>query len=204
MYNIVSGDNVAPVPYEGDHANPLTAKPVIYLYPRKQTDVNVKLDFKGELWYTYPTIKDGGWNVTAYPDGRLVNKADGSEHYYLFWDGSSNTQWKFDEGFCVAGDDTEAFLREKLAYMGLTPREYNDFITYWTPKLMGNKYNLITFAGEQYEQLAPLTVSPAPDSVLRVHMVYKATDKPVAIPEQKLKPFTRKGFTVVEWGGSIG
>ncbi|MEG0942473.1 MAG: hypothetical protein RSD74_00715 [Angelakisella sp.] len=184
-------------------ANPMTGKPVIYLYPEKQTDVTVKLDFKGELWYTYPTLKDGGWNVTAYPDGRLVNKSDGTEHYYLFWDGNSNTMWQQDEGFCVAGKDTEAFLKQKLPLMGLTPREYNDFITFWVPRLISNPYNLITFAGAQYEELAPLTISPAPDSILRVHMVYKPLKEYRAIPEQTLTSFTRKGFTVVEWGGSI-
>ena len=87
--------------------------------------------------------------------------------------------------------------------MGLTPKEYNDFIVYWVPKMQGNKYNLITFSTEQYEQLAQLTVSPKPDSLLRVHMVYKPLEKPIKIPQQKLSKFTRKGITVVEWGGSI-
>lgn len=181
--------------------NPMTAKPVIYLYPEKPTEVLVQLAFAGELTYTYPAY-NGGWQVTAYPDGRLVNKADSTEHFYLFWEGNSATDWRFDEGFCVPGTETEAFLREKLAYMGLTPREYNDFLVYWVPEMQQNPYNLITFATQQYEQLAPLTVSPAPDSALRVHMVYKAVDAPVAIREQQFTPFVRKGFTMVEWGGS--
>lgn len=181
--------------------NPLTAKPVIYLYPEEPTEVLVQLDFAGELTYTYP-VYNKGWRVTAYPDGRLVNKPDNTEHFYLFWEGNSGTDWRFDEGFCVAGDETEVFLREKLAYMGLTPREYNDFLVYWVPEMQQNPYNLITFATRQYEQLAPLMVSPAPDSVLRVHMVYKAVDAPVAIPAQQLNSFVRKGFTMVEWGGS--
>lgn len=181
--------------------NPMTAKPVIYLYPEKPTEVLVQLAFAGELTYTYPAYR-GGWQVTAYPDGRLVNKADSTEHFYLFWEGNSATDWRFDEGFCVPGTETEAFLREKLAYVGLTPREYNDFLVYWVPEMQQNPYNLITFATQQYEQLAPLTVSPAPDSALRVHMVYKAVDAPVAIREQQFTPFVRKGFTMVEWGGS--
>lgn len=181
--------------------NPDTGKPVIYLYPQTPTDCTVTLDYD-DFVYTYPAY-NGGWNVTAYPDGRLVNKADGTEHYYLFWDGSKRIDWRFDSGFCVKGSETEEFLRKVLPYMGLTAREYNDFITYWVPKLAGSPYNLITFAGEQYEQLAPLTVSPAPDSILRVHMVYKPLTAPVEIPEQTLKPFTRTGFTVVEWGGTI-
>ena len=182
--------------------NPATAKPVIYLYPTGPTDVSVTLGYPEEnLTYTYPTY-DGGWRVTAYPDGRLVNRSDGSEHFYLFWEGNKQIDWDFSEGFVVRGSEAEDFLREKLSFLGLTPREYNDFIVYWAPELAKNEYNLITFSGEQYEELAPLTVVPKPDSVLRVHMVYKAVSEPVEIPEQKLVPFARSGFAVVEWGGT--
>ncbi|MDF3003970.1 MAG: hypothetical protein K0S22_442 [Oscillospiraceae bacterium] len=175
-------------------------KPVIYLYPKTPTDCTVTVD-DVKFTYTFPTY-DNGWRVTAYPDGRLVNKADGAEHYYLFWEGNMRVVWDFSKGFVVKGAETEQFLREKLAFMGLTPREYNDFITYWVPRVQDAPYNLITFAGERYEAAAPLTVTPKPDSVLRVFMVYKALDAPVEIPEQTLKPFERKGFTVVEWGGT--
>ena len=179
---------------------PPTGKPVIYLYPEEVTDCTVTVDYS-PFTYTYPTYNDG-WEVTAYPDGRLINKADGTEHYYLFWEGGARPLWEFESGFVVKGSDTEAFLREKLAYLGLTPREYNDFITYWVPKMQNSPYNLITFAEEQYEELAPLTVTPKPDSVVRVHMVYLPLEQPIEIPEQELTPMERTGFTVVEWGGT--
>ena len=112
-------------------------------------------------------------------------------------------KWDQSEGFVVPGAETEAFLREKLAYLGLTPREYNDFITYWVPRMQDNPWNLVTFVGEQYEQLAPLEISPAPDSILLVHMVYQPLEAPVEVREQQLTPFARECFTVVEWGGSV-
>jgi len=181
--------------------NPPTAKPVIYLYPECKTEVSVKLGYPaGHFTYTYPAYK-GGWNVTAYPDGRLIN-SDGSEHYYLFWEGDMPVDWDLSEGFIVRGKEVEAFLKEKLEYMGLIPREYNDFITYWTPEMCQNEYNLVSFSFKQYEDIAPLDITPQPDSVLRVHMVYKAIDKPIDIKAQQLEPFERNGFTVVEWGGS--
>ena len=34
-------------------------KPVIYLYPEKETRVNVKLDYDGTLTSTYPFYGDG-------------------------------------------------------------------------------------------------------------------------------------------------
>ena len=45
-------------------------KPVIYLYPEKETDVTVKISLDGELTCTYPAYDDG-WKVTAQPDGTL-------------------------------------------------------------------------------------------------------------------------------------
>jgi hypothetical protein len=86
--------------------------------------------------------------------------------------------------------------------MGLTPREYNEFIVYWLPIMKENKYNLITFAGEEYENIAQLKITPQPDSILRIMMLFKPLNKPIKVEEQQLKPFTRKGFTVVEWGGT--
>ncbi len=183
-------------------ADPLTGKPVIYLYPEQPTDVTVTLHYpKEELTYTYPAYEDG-WRVRAEPDGTLTNLKDGSTHYYLFWEGDKEVDWHLSEGFVVKGDETEAFLREKLAFLGLTPREYNDFITYWAPKMCQNPYNLISFSTEQYQALAPLTVTPAPDSMLRVHMVYKGLKAPVKVLPQTLSPWLRTGFAVVEWGGS--
>ena len=186
--------------YAKGHLNPRTGKPVIYLYPEEPTQCHVEVGYP-QFTYTYPAYEDG-WNVTAYPDGKLINQKDNSEHYYLFWEGNEKIQWNYSEGFVIKGEDTESFLREKLSFMGLNPREYNDFITYWVPQMKENPYNLITFAGEQYEKLAPLTITPKPDSLLRIHMVYKPLTEPVEIQEQKLVPFERKGFAAVEWGGT--
>ena len=98
-------------------------------------------------------------------------------------------------------EDTKDFLQEKLDYMGLTPKEYNEFIVYWLPILQQNEYNLISFAGEEYSNYAKLEITPKPDSILRVMMIYKALDKPLEIKEQQLKQFERTGFSVIEWGG---
>jgi hypothetical protein len=178
-----------------------TAKPVIYLYPERPMDVTVLLDYNGKLRSTYPKYDDG-WNVTAYPDGRIVNHADGLEYSYLFWDGDSRMKFDFSSGFVVAGPDTAEFLRKKLDYMGLTPREYNEFIVYWLPMMEKNRYNLISFQGATYTDNADLFITPEPDSMLRVFMAFKPLSYPIAAPPQKLVPFERKGFAVIEWGGS--
>lgn len=180
---------------------PVDAKPVIYLYPEKETKINVTLNYKGKLTCTYPE-SNGTWDVVAHPDGTLFNLEDNKEYSYLFWEGISDTNYDFSEGFVVKGEDTKAFLQEKLAFMGLTPREYNEFIVYWLPLMKDNKYNLISFQGEVYVNSAELRVTPKPDSILRVFMAYKEIDKPINIKEQEIKSFERKGFTVIEWGGT--
>ena len=176
-------------------------KPVIYLYPEEETEVNVKLDLDGELMHTYPKYPENGWDVTAKPDGTLTDK-DGYEYSYLFWEGVANKAWDMSEGFVVKGEDTVSFLREKLSYMGLTPKEYNEFIVYWLPLMENNRYNLISFQQENYTEAAKLTITPQPDSMQRVFMAFKALDEYIDVPEQELPTFERKGFSVVEWGGA--
>ncbi len=189
------------ITFTGCENDKMTKKPVIYLYPTSEQSVSVKLDYKGELTCTYPEYKDG-WNVIAEPDGTLTNIENKREYSYLYWEGISKNQWDMSKGFVVKGEDTEEFLQEKLEYMGLTPREYNEFIVYWLPIMQENKYNLITFAGEEYENLAKLNITPKPDSILRVMMLFKSLDKPIEIEEQEIKSFERNGFTVIEWGGT--
>ena len=175
-------------------------KPVIYLYPETETRVTVKLDLSGELTCTYPDY-DGGWTVTAAPDGTLTDE-HGQTYNYLSWEGEVANEFDFSKGFCVAGSDTAAFLEDALDRLGLTRREANEFLVYWLPRMQDNPYNLIAFQQEAYTESAKLTVSPRPDSVLRVFMAWKPLARPVDVPAQTLPGFERRGFTLVEWGGA--
>ena len=97
---------------QSDHTD-LDAKPVLYLYPEKETEVNVRLDYDGELTCTYPACGERGWTVTAAPDGTLTDKA-GQTYNYLYWEGLSDGDYDFSQGFCVPGEDTAAFWRAPL------------------------------------------------------------------------------------------
>lgn len=177
-------------------------KPVIYLYPEKTTEVSVDLSIDGEFVSVYPEFnaENSGWTVTAEPDGRLF--VDGREYYCLFWEGETGAEYDFSKGFCVAGEDTAEFLRDTLGELGLTPREANEFIIYWLPRMEHNAYNLISFQTDAYTDAAELCVSPEPDSLIRVFMAFRALETPVEIEPQELGSPERSGFTVVEWGGS--
>ena len=180
----------------------MAKEPVINLYPTKEQQISVKLDFNGKFTQTYPDYKNG-WEVIAHPDGTILNLDDNKNYPYLIWEGIlDNNSWDMTKGFVVAGKDTKNFLQDKLSLMGLTPKEYNDFIAYWLPNMQDNQYNLITFANEEYEQRVLLSIDPSPDSVLRVFMVYKPITEKIDIPSQQLTTFHRTGFSAVEWGGA--
>lgn len=186
--------------------NPETAKPVIYLYPEQETKVNVQLTFNGTLTSTYPTLQPEGWTVTAQPDGTLTDE-EGRSYRYLFWEGVADVDWKQDSGFLVKAEDAREFLEQSLTQLGLNELEQNDFITYWLPKLEKNGESFVTFAAEQYTDNAILTVTPQPDSVLRVQMLISKVDDSnraafQKLPEQELPRFEREGFVLVEWGGT--
>ena len=176
----------------GPHENTATPeKPAIYLYPEEETQVSVTLELDGSLTSTYPDYGDG-WTVTA----------TGRTYYCLFWEGIIDRQFDLSAGFCVAGEDTAAFLENALARLGLTEREANEFIIYWLPRMEGNPYNLISFQTDAYTDAAELTIAPSPDTLIRVFMTWKGLEQPVEIPAQELTAPARTGFTAVEWGGA--
>lgn len=178
----------------------LAYKPVIYLYPKEETNIHVSLDYNGRLTYTYPYYHDG-WNVIAYPDGTIIHK--NKSYPYLLWEGKPHYEYDLSQGFCVASKESEAFLDEKLAYLGLNTSEIRDFKEFWLPTLKNNPYNIITFQDECYKNNAKLTIHPQPDSLIRIFMTIQSSSHYVNIPTQSLTPQTRHGYSVIEWGGTI-
>ena len=175
-------------------------KPVIYLYPEEETEVSVKLKLDGELTCTYPEYKDV-WSVTASPDGTLTD-AEGQSYNYLYWEGITNVEYVLSKGFCIKGEDTADFLEDALEKLGLNRREANEFIVYWLPLMEHNPYNVISFQTDIYTDAAKLTVTPEPNTLIRVFMAWQGSDEYISLPEQELTAPSRKGFTVVEWGGA--
>jgi hypothetical protein len=184
-----------------------TFKPVIYLYPQHTMDVSVKLNYTGTLTSTYPAYRKQltGWNVQAQPSGTLTDLSDGKEYSYLFWEGilPDGSYHMPERGFVVSGEESAVFLQGLLANVGLLPREYNELIVYWYPQIKDYPYVQIAIAGPEYVETAPLEITPKPDSKLRVFMYFRRLSEPKALEPQTILPFERKGFTMVEWGGTL-
>ncbi len=183
----------------------ISDKPIIYLYPEKEHEVEVKIFPKGELEFTYPVYKDS-WKYTVTPEGVL--KDGNKNYYYLFWEGKhTNNMLKGEDlktGFVIKGSKTQEFFEEVLPKMGLNPTEYNEFIVYWTPLMQDNAYNFIHFMfNDEYdERVAGIEVSPKPDNMFRMFMVYKPLFAFQEVIPQTIQKANREGFTLIEWGGT--
>ena len=102
-------------------------KPVIYLYPEKETKVKVELKYQGRLTVTYPdyNTKINGWEVTAQKDGTLKNESDKLEYQYLFWEGAPTTPYNFNmnESYNIIHFAKEAYTQS--APLIITPKPDN-------------------------------------------------------------------------------
>lgn len=180
-------------------------KPVIYFYPQVTTDVSVQLNVNGQLGFTYPEYNKG-WNFTADPGGTL--HCNNKEYEYLFWDAKiplAQTPDQSHPGFLVDRDSLTSFFEEKLTAMGLNYREQQDFITYWCPLMQKNEKSFVHFVfNEDYDQFATMKITPKPDHVFRVFMLWEdaSTMNAAKIHPQEIQSVTREGFTVIEWGGA--
>lgn len=178
-------------------------KPVIYLYPEQEMTANVRVAPNGGFTITDPEYpKERGWTVLAKPSGELTLLSSGEQYPYLFWEGHATGFTYPQEGFVFAKAEVPQAMRSVLTQAGLNEQETEDFMEYWEPKMMEKAYVRVHLAAQQdFEQAAPLKVTPQPDTTFRLFASIEPIDEFVDVPAMQLKPFERKGFTVVEWGG---
>ena len=180
------------------------SKPIIYLYPEKQMEIDIQLNIIKNMKITvvYPKFNDinNTWKVKAKPNGDII--INNKKYPYLFYELESYVPQFQNEGFIVKDEEAEIFLENKLKILGLNDKESTDFITYWLPILLKNKLSLCTFQNEAFFNSFKLNINPKPDTLIRIFLSIKKIDSIPNIKEQKLEKIERKGFTVIEWGGS--
>lgn len=178
-------------------------KPIIYLYPEAELEAIVTLGKSEMITTSYPKYTNG-WKVLAQPNGDLLDLSTNRKLYALYYENKNSVNFKIEkDGFVVKGENVAEFLEEKLAILGLTQREVEEFIIYWLPKLEANHYNYIRFATqEEIGENMPLQIEPNPDTIIRVLMTFKGLEQPMEVEEQTLVTPERTGFVTVEWGGT--
>jgi hypothetical protein len=205
-------------------------KPVIYLYPQQKETAMIKLGDATFFNADVPTYTDG-WKVSAEPDGQLTdlqpentncNKINYSLpgmsyaksacksgiYPYLYWSGSTvnAVQPDSNNGWVVSKSDLRSFLNDKLSEMGFSLKEISDMTSYWVPEMLSKNqpyFKINFYQTAEMNKYIPLTVSPKPDTELRIFMNWIPLDsKPAADPQpENLIKVIRHGFTLVEWGG---
>ena len=182
--------------------------PVIYIYDESDEYINLQLELNGELTCTYPEYDpEEGWTVNASPDGTMTD-LNGDTYRFLFWEADLDMDYNLRYGYCVKGSDTEAFLEDALATLGLNETEASDFMGFWLPLMENNPYNVITFQTTAYTDAAELVLDKEPDVEIRVNMLWYASDEFVDIEPQELNGLNpslneRHGLVVSEWGGEV-
>ncbi|MEI6144098.1 MAG: hypothetical protein WCP91_00685 [Candidatus Berkelbacteria bacterium] len=175
-------------------------KPVIYLYPTKATQVSVKVG--ADVTKSEPAY-DKGWSVLANPSGMLT--LGGKTYDSLFWEGTGWGSYPaITSGTVVESSKVSETITSQLTTMGLNAKEIADFKDFWMAKMPKTPYTRLTWlTTDQMNTLAPLAVSPKPDSMIRVFLDFQGLTSKESIAPQVLPHYQRNGFALVEWGGLL-
>lgn len=207
-----------------------TYKPAIYLYPEKTAKVSVKLDKTIKYKNVIPKYKNG-WFVEVEPNGDIRDlqpkytkcsslphdefgfeyskqACEINKYPYIYWDGVQIAKPlpKKDVGFIVKNEEIEQFLGLKADEMGFLETEKSEFVRYWTKKIQDKNWKFVKIyflQNEEVDDYLPIYVEPKPVNSNRVQIVISKAKKNEKIQAQKLIPFKRDGYTLVEWGGII-
>ncbi|KAJ8087491.1 hypothetical protein PM082_006322 [Marasmius tenuissimus] len=78
---------------------------------------------------------------------------------------------------CLAATLTP-YLKTALAALGLHTEARTSFITYWLPSFLKYTHVALRFVPQaSYELAAPMDITPTPDKVTRVFMLFKGVDR---------------------------
>ncbi|KAG2038512.1 hypothetical protein BDR03DRAFT_954278 [Suillus americanus] len=154
--------------------------------------------------YPIVTTEDHGhrleWNVRAHKDGSLTEHNSGLDVSYLFWEAETNMQAfprspaskpqpvdTFNpissslndmDSIVIPVDKATVYLDKSLKVLGLHTEARTSFITYWLPSILKHEYVALRFVPQvAYERAASLCISPQPDVVTRVFMLFKGVCK---------------------------
>lgn len=180
-------------------------KPAINLYPTQKTTVHVTVEPKGHFNLTIPQYKPDGWTVTAYPDGNI--QYNNQNFPYLYYEAAIEDQYikEPQNGYVVASDGLANLFNTVLPQVGLNAKEQSEFSDYWLKALPKSPYYFVgLIPTNEIDTMAPLTVSPAPDSELRVSLYFKPLENNnMQVQAPQIENFNRHGFVVTEWGGIV-
>ncbi len=212
------GDNPRPIPrseFEGgvNSAQNCTEtcapfdKPVLYFYPEKPTYVSVFLDIPGVVTKSIPEYGTGWRNVLAHPDGSLLY--EGRTYPELFYETMVQLPMaEQNKGFLIYMKSLKTDLTTILSAFGLNEFERNEFLEYWLPRLQQEKgpaFFMRVLTLEEKNKVDKVIITPQPDTFIHFLAEFKSVPEDYMYESAQLPKNSpaRKGFTVVEWGGTV-
>ena len=179
-------------------------KPAIYLYPEQEQQTNVIVEPKGEFTLTIPEYPVGGWDVVASPDGTITS--NGEEFPYLYYEAKIEDA-SFDKptkGYVASYSELPGLYASILPKLGLNAKETADFKEYWEKYLPYSPYYFVgVMPVETVDAIEPLSISPEPDSTIRVRVFFEAVPNRIVVDEPEITTPVRDGYVAVEWGGMV-
>lgn len=181
-------------------------KPVIYLYPKKDTAVHVSVKTQGQVVVSNPLYPTNGWQVIAHPNGTI--NYQGKTYTELFYESASQTLNAPSRGIIIPMQNLEQQLREEITLLGLTKsNEQQEFLDWWVPRLQALHAPYILFSildRTEKARVDNVEISPKPDTFTDFIAYFKPLSKIEDIEPLVITPApTREGFTAIEWGGII-
>lgn len=181
-------------------------KPVVYLYPPIPMHVSVQVETRGQIIASIPHYPAEGWqNIWTEPSGKLSYQ--GKAYGELFYETNVNTIKQPRTGVTLQTAELPTQLSQILTKLGLTYFERQEFLDFWLPKLYALKSPYIFFSiidTSEKNAIDKLVVNPEPDTRIEFLAYFKPVPAPLLIPSLNMPPAPeRKGFTIVEWGGTI-
>lgn len=179
-------------------------KPAIYLYPNDSVQVNVKVEPKGYLTFTDPVYPTGGWDVLAQPSGQLFSANKFYDYLYYESKIRDSAFNKPEKGFVVEYSQLPSLFSDVLPKLGLNSKETAQFKEYWEKALPEAKYYFVGVLDERtVDQIEPLTITPKPDTNIRVRLYFEALDAYREVEAPAISTPKRMGFVMSEWGGMV-
>jgi len=175
----------------------LIKKPNIYLYPQKQIDICLSIEFPkgGKVVKSIP-VYSKGWCVSVNESGKI----DG-EYDYLFYESEQTNMFQLEKGWCIDQYELTSFFEKNMKDYNFSKSEINDFIEYWIPKMDKTPYYVIyPQTKEIINKSNQLKFSIEPDNIFRLFYFIEESEKYRKIDKPTITPIERKGFHVVEWG----
>ncbi|KAJ7496729.1 hypothetical protein FB451DRAFT_201882 [Mycena latifolia] len=165
------------------------------------------------------------WDVRTHPDGSLTEHTTGLGVAYLFWEaltnnnippsppsspvlGHSSPMQAFSPTTCdltpadsvlLRVADITPYLDSALRALGLHTEARTSFITYWLPAFLKHTHVALRFVPQAaYEPAARLDITPAPDVVTRVFMLFKG------VPSEKVDAWSASSEGPERWREVVG